>query len=84
MGSHSLFRRLAHSQRKFVKVLQNTLSRNRYSGLDRWIVKGVKTRFGASMSVWLYDLVWTVPFRTVVRSNRHAAAMISLTLARDR
>lgn len=57
MGSGSLLRSLYHSKRAFVKALQKSLSPNRYSGLDRWIVKGVKTRVGAAMSVWLYDLV---------------------------
>ena len=62
MGSFTLLRSLHRTRRKFVKVVQKTLSRNRYSGLERWMVKGVKTRFGASMSVWLYDLVLPFPF----------------------
>jgi hypothetical protein len=59
MVSFLLFRSLHKSKRAFLKTLQKTFSPNRYSGLDRWIVKGVKTRIGASMSVWLYDLVST-------------------------
>lgn len=57
MGTFSIQRALHLNKRRFVKALQKTLSPNRYSGLDRWLVKGVKTRLGTAMSVWLYDMV---------------------------
>jgi hypothetical protein len=48
---------MAHARKKLLHAVRKHLSPNRYNGLDRWIVKGVKSRIGSSMSVWLYDLV---------------------------
>lgn len=33
------------------------LDPNRFNGMDRWMVKGVKKRIGSTMSVMLYDMV---------------------------
>lgn len=33
------------------------LDPNRFNGMDRWMVKGVKKRIGSAMSVMLYDMV---------------------------
>lgn len=33
------------------------LDPNRFNGMDRWMVKGVKKRLGSAMSVMLYDMV---------------------------
>eukprot|EP00892_Ulva_mutabilis_P008913 jgi/Ulvmu1/6394/UM003_0022.1 len=36
--------------------LVRRLDPNRYNGMDRWMVKGVKKRIGSAMSVMLYDM----------------------------